>query len=299
MKAYLSRRLRRLMDAVITSAVLCTTALMAACGGGSGGGGDGSLPAPPPVPVVRSAPLEYGYFGTGDTQLAETADSVTFVFAMDWGNWDTDTAAITARIIAQLQEARARGVTHAWVCVGYQVFDAKFNVRPDAIARLHAFRVQIQALDLYSMVTVLYPLDEPNVAHVSDAKLTPLLLQIKAEWAGGALLGVIYGDTQSYAGISVYDLLGKDKYGDGSGVLNELPPLTGTQLHILVPGGASGLSNHGPDDPAPFMAYAKANANVYAIVPFLWVNSGGITGIRNNGQAPAYTAIGKSIKGSQ
>jgi hypothetical protein len=55
MKAYLSRRLRRLIDAVLLSAVLCTTALVAACGGGGGGDGGGNA-APPPPPVQTNAP---------------------------------------------------------------------------------------------------------------------------------------------------------------------------------------------------------------------------------------------------
>ena len=280
--------------------VLALALLLAACGGG--GGSSNSNPAPSPIPPSPHV-LHYGYFGIDGNQLAETADHVSFVLALDWGDWNSPgyDEFRTGQHIAQLQEAQARGIKDAWVAVGYLVFTARpgcleycYAVRPDAIPRLRAFRAQLQALGLDAMVSALYPVDEPDAHGISSDDLARLLSQIKAEWP--AYLAVIYGDTGHFPALGSYDLIGKDKYGAGAGVLQELPPLTGQQRHILVPGGASPWRQ----DPQPFYDYAAAHADVYAIVPFCWFdrqpgeNSG--PGIRSNGMAAAYTRIGKAIK---
>ena len=74
MKAYLTRRLRRLIEAVIVSAVLCSSALIAGCGGGSGGGGDSPAPpAPPPVSTPAATTLDrYIPFYMGGARLHGT-----------------------------------------------------------------------------------------------------------------------------------------------------------------------------------------------------------------------------------
>lgn len=251
--------------------------------------------------MTRATPIAYGYFGIDGQQIAETADHVSYVMAPDWGTWATpgyDTFRIGA-IIAQLQEAKARGIKDAWVMVGFLTMTQSpgcnsvcLAPRPDAIPRLLAFRTQLQALGLDDMVRVLYPVDEPELYGLTDATLGPLLAAIKQAWPE-PLLAVIYGDTQSYPGRAWYDLLGKDKYGDGAGVLNQLPPIAGGQRHIIVPGGANPWRN----DPQPFLDYAKQHADVYAICAFEWFDRSDGAGIRSNGMADKYRAIGHEAKG--
>jgi hypothetical protein len=272
--------------------------VLTACGGG--GGGESSSPQlPPSPPTVRTAPLHVGYFGLDGDQIRETADHVSFVMTPDWGDewWATPgyDADRIGQIIAQMQEAKARGVKEAWIMMGFLVFTAqqnagcpqsRYTVRPDAIPRLRAFRAQLQALDLDSMVTLLYPVDEPELHCLADEPLSQLVSAIKMEWP--VYTGVIYGDTRDYPGLRAYDVVGKDKYDAGAGVLQQLPPITALQKHMLVPGGASWLSGNGPDDPAPFYDYAMKHDNVYAIVSFVWFDTTQGKGIRSNGMAPRY-----------
>lgn len=275
-----------------------------ACGGGGGGGGSS---APPPTPpAARTTPLRYGYFGVDGDQLQESAPHVSFVFAMDWSEpfWP-DREAIAGRIIAQLQEAHARGIKEAWVAVGFLVFTAqrggcpldRYTPRADAAAQLAWFMQRLDALGLREMVHVLYPVDEPELHCLTDATLTPVLQTIKAAWPD-PYLGVIYGDTQTYPGLASYQLVGKDKYGDGANALNEQPPIVPGQLRILPPGGASPWRN----EVQPFLDYAMSHAEVYALVPFAWFDrppgpdSG--PGIRSNGMADEYRAAGLAALGT-
>ena len=267
---------------------------------GCGGGGGSSSPAPSTPAVVRTIPIAYGYFGIDGDQIAETADHVSYVLAPDWGDWTLpgyDTFRI-GQIIAQLQEAKARGIKDAWVMVGFLTMTQKpgctdicVSPRPDGIQRLLAFRAQLQALGLDDMVRALYPIDEPELHGLDNATLTALLIAIKQAWPE-PLLAVVYGDTQTYPGLSAYDLIGKDKYGDGANVLNQLPPIGGGQRHIIVPGGANPWRN----DPQPFLDYAKQHADVYAICAFEWFDRTDGQGIRSNGMADKYRAIGLALK---
>ena len=167
--------------------------VLTACGGG--GGGESSSPQlPPSPPTVRTAPLHVGYFGLDGDQIRETADHVSFVMTPDWGDewWATPgyDADRIGQIIAQMQAAKARGVKEAWIMMGFLVFTAqqnagcpqsRYTVRPDAIPRLRAFRAQLQALDLDSMVTLLYPVDEPELHCLADEPLSQLVSAIKME----------------------------------------------------------------------------------------------------------------------
>lgn len=288
---------------LIIGLVILAGLIVAACGGG--GGGSDSQPSQPPA-QQRTSPLKYGYFGVEGDQIAETADHVNVVFAMDWGEpyWNTREGrqSIGGKVIEHLQAAKARGIKEAWIGVGFLTFtttegcDGHYCYHPRTdLSELREFKTQLQALGLYEMVTMLYPVDEPELHGLTDATLSPLLQAIKTEWS--ASLGVIYGDTHDYPGIRLYDKVGKDKYGAGPGVLNELPPITVAQQHLLVPGGACGLSDRGPENPQPFYDYAKTHESVYAIVPFVWFEFNGGCGIRNGPYRQEYVNIGKAIKG--
>lgn len=294
---------------MLRAALVALLALMLVACGGGGGGGSASQPSSSPPPVPRTDKVRVGYFGVDGNQIGETADHASYVFAPDWSEqyWATPdgSLAIETRIITQLQEAKQRGIKEAWVSIGFLLFDAtpdncslwRYTPRPDAIARLHAFKQHLEALGLLDgFVTTLYPVDEPDLHCLSDAQLSSLLSAVKAEWP--AYLAVIYADRNSYPGLRFYDLIGKDKYDAGSGVLNEMPPITPLQHYLLVPGGASGLSGRGPDDPRPFCEYARDHANVYAIVTFVWFDRGADRGVRSNGMAPAYKSMALSLQQS-
>src|SRR4029077_374716 len=151
-----------------------------------------------------------------------------------------------------------------------------------------AFVDTLKGAGLWHHIVALYPLDEPDVAGVSNAIMTQVCTDLRA--AFGLPLAVIYG-TKGTPGIGAFDWVGKDDYGAGAGVLNEMPPISPAQKWIVVPGGADPWKQ----DPAAFATFANANLNVVAILPFLWGAYAGGQGIGTNGMAPKYTALGTLI----
>lgn len=290
---------------MIRLAVVLLALALAGCGGGSGGGsfgGGGASGSFDTPPTPRTSPLRFGYFGIDGDQLRETAGHVSFALVPDWGDWNTpgyDAFRIPTAIM-QLQEAKARGVTEAWVMVGFLVLSQQpgctemcVSIRPDGIARLQAFKAQLDALGLTDMVTALYPIDEPESHGMSDAQLVTLLKSLKAAWPGPKMAVIYSSNPHGYPGLSEYDLAGRDDYDAGVNALDNVPPVKGAQQLLIIPGGA----NPWHADPQPFYDYAMAHGNVYAIVPFVWFDRGTDKGIRDNGLAATYTQIGCKVTG--
>jgi hypothetical protein len=273
-----------------------------ACGGGGSGGGSTFTPAPTPAPARGD--LLFGYFAVGANQIAETAAHVNYVHTPDWGDWNTPAGreAIAEQTIAYMQEAQARGVSKAILCVGFLVFDSAYNYR--GTADLVAFRQRIESLGLGPMVVALYPVDEPELHAKAGAKawqkalpaatLTRALADIRVAWPG-VKLAVTYGDNGAYPALESYDWIGKDDYGRGAGVLDRMPPISGEQRWMLVPGGTDPWAQ----DPQAFYDRANADARVVGIMTFVWFDNFENVphrGVRSNGLAPLYCRIGAQIK---
>lgn len=284
----------------IAFVVIVLIAALHGCGGGGGSSSSPQPPAPVPVPSPRTEPLHYGYFGIDGEQITETAEHVTFVMAPDWGDWNIPNydEFRKTQIITQLQQAKALGVKDAWIMVGFLVLTQRpgctemcVTPRPDGMARLQAFKVQLDALGLLEMVKVLYPIDEPESHGLSDAQLVQLLKEMKTVWP--VKMAVFYSSNpHDYPGLSEYDLAGRDDYDAGVSALDNVPPIKGNQQLLIIPGGADPWHA----DPQPFYDYALAHGNVYAIVPFVWFDRGNDKGIRSNGLAAQYANIGVKIK---
>lgn len=229
-------------------------------GGGSAGGGFGGAGATGTYP--RSIPC--GYFGVVDGQPQATA-GVTLTWVMDNSLWG-DAAAqqwMEGKQVQWLQEARAQGATHAWLAVGYLVFDAHY--RYQGTAALAAFEQQLSALgntiptiDAFSIV------DEPDVNGVSDAAMLEAEHGVQAV-IPGAKIAVVYG-TARYPGIGGATYVSRDDYGVGQGVLQELPPLAFGQSWFLVIGAA----NPYRQDPQPFLDFAESHNSVSAVILFTY-----------------------------
>lgn len=277
--------------------VICALALaLAGCGGG-GGGGSSSPPATPLPPHL----IEYGYFSVGnDAQIATTAASVSFVFTRDDGTWSLPAydAFRANATITELQQAKARGIPHAIVSIGWLTLTQQagctgscYAPRPDAIPRLLAFKAQLDALGLTDMVIALYPADEPELRGLTDASLVPLLQSIKAAWAKP--LAVIYGTSGPTPGLAAYDWISRDDYGSGTGVFKRLPQIRADQHWFLVPGGADPWR----EDPNPFVTLATGDPRIVAVVAFLYAPYEGGQGIGTNGMLTAYCAAGRQAIG--
>ncbi len=256
---------------------------------GCGGSGGGGPPSPPAPPVARVAPLQFGYYG--GSPLPATASSVTFVHATDWAaDWTTGKDTIKAAIIAQLQACKAAGVK-AIVSTGFLTF-TRTPYRYIGTADLVVFKAQLDGLDLSSIVIALYPLDEPDVLGLSDAVMTQCFNETRAAWPGPAI-AVVYG-THGTPGIAAADWVGHDSYREGP----QFPALRAGQHAIVLPGGADPYRQ----DPAPFVAFANAHAEVALVWAFLYIDYTGVNGepekgIGNNGMLAQYAAVGSAIKG--
>lgn len=272
---------------VAKTSALVVAAFLGACGGGVG---QNQVPAPN---TVRSG-LDYGYFQTADGQLAATSGSVTFLHLQDDSAYG-DPAARQWRedqMVARLQEAQALGPRRAIVSIGYLIFDAQF--RYVGIADLEAFRERLDSLGLLPMVKWLYVVDEPELHGISNATMIQAEADARADWPNVKLV-VVYSSKGPTPGIAGLDIVGRDDYGNGIGVTDELPSITASQQYVLLPGGADPWRT----DPIPFLDYANSHANVAMIWPFLWgpyqTGNGTMAGIATNGEAPTYTALGCRI----
>lgn len=261
-------------------ALLCTSTLIAACGGGGGGS---SSPTPAPVPVVQRSDLLFGYFGTCPTCQQETSGHTNLLFeAPDWFGLQVTIDDMTRQ----------------------QSPTILFTPRDER--RLRDLLASLQNANVLRYVVALYPQDEPDNAGMSEAEVVAMVSlqrQIAAQFVelNTVSIAVIYGSQgHNTPGISAFDWVGFDDYDRGAGVLDSewaafRSRVRVDQRLILVPGGASPWRT----DPVSFLAYANSDPQVVAIVPFIWFdNAGGAgQGIRSNGMKHSYCITGTAIKG--
>jgi hypothetical protein len=238
----------------------------------------------------------FGYWGTLNNQIAETAAHVNFVHAIVWGDRDSvaDRARMADVLIAQIQEAEARGVHKVILTVDSMIFTNAYVYR--GTAELLAFKARVDALGLAGNIVALYPVDEPELYHsTNDAALTAILGELRAAWPGPKM-AVVYGDMATKPALASYDWIGYDNYGIGAGAMDRLPPISGDQRWLLVPGGTNPWAN----PPEPWYARANSDTRVIGIMPFVWFdgfeNDFNHRGIRSNGLAGAYCRVGMRIK---
>ena len=247
-----------------------------------------SQPQPAPL-ITRGDKVEVGYFGQFDNQNQETADHVTYAMPMDWGDWDTAQVDIQQRIIRQLQDAKAKGITKAIVAVGFLTWTKNYQLK--GTKYLQVFRTQLETLGLLDMVEAFYPIDEPDVyikeQGLTEDNLEKGLLNVHTVFPEKHLM-VIYGDNGTPAQ-AYYDIVGKDKYGKGLITI----PLLPNQRLALVRGG----SDPWKEDPTPAVDYALSHPEVQLIVWFIYGDYAGGKGIRNNGMLPKYKEQSLRLKG--
>ncbi len=113
-------------------------------------------------------------------------------------------------------------------------------------------------------------------------------------------LMVIYGagggnPMNNLPGISTFDWCGVDNYGAdifNNGNYNTLlAQMRPEQKTIYVPGGG----NPWREDPMPWYTRALQDQRCAMIMPFIWLDVEGRQGIRSNGMAPQYEAVGSLI----
>lgn len=186
-----------------------------------------------------------------------------------------------------------------------QIWDGN-QIRLDAADRLRSLFNALQ--DVLHQVVALYVIDEPdgrNCTHHDVMSACVLLRQVALDYPAlaGVKLAVTYSYKGTLPGIDALDWVGLDDYGKGSGVLigrewlQMMSHLRPDQRCYVVPGGA----NPWRQNPEAFRRYAHATPQCIGIMPFMWGprdDSGEKNdGIKSNGMAPVYEALGREVLG--
>ncbi len=257
--------------------------LLAACGGGTG-------EAPTPPAALRTD-LYYGYYLTAPGQVAETKGSVNLLWV--GGPWGDEVA------IANMQESQLATVLDISEHVYQRGESGKFLASPSREVALRQTLQLFQSKGLLSFLVAVYPMDEPdlNVASEEEVlKVNATVRKVVQEFPelGGVKLAVIYGQGPRWA-VGTYDWVGFDHYATGSSIFTngEYASLKGAlrqdQRTLVVPGGTKG------QDPTPFLDFAESNAEVVAIIPFLWADTSEFKGIRSLAVRKSYCQTGHKV----
>lgn len=260
--------------------------------------GDSTPPAPStPAPVSTPAPartdLLGGYYGTWDNQIAETQDHTNVQWAgPQWGTRD-----VYSNVIVRLQEARAANVR----CV---FLDVTMSYIGEEAVRAYFTRLH-EAGVIDSRICALYPEDEPDLSgrtadEVVAANATVRKVAKDFPFIANIPIATIYTCTRGFPGVESVDWVGCDHYDDGARVIERRYPALKARLRpeqrlILVPGG------HQCDDIATFYDYAQRDAQVVAIVPFIWFDGWekGKQGVRSLPCRASYIDALNKLKGAQ
>jgi len=268
---------------------------LAACLLLSGCGSSNDNPPPRPLPPVDSQPLisrkglYFGYFGSDDAQVDETHDHVNLLFAA----WGTD-----EQLAARIAKAAMPTILDVSDCLFTPGMPRKYRGDEDAERLLDARMLACTRTNADDYIEVLYLIDEPeresNVGSDQIAMGATCARRVAARYALSPAIHICYGDGNDYRGAKFVDWIGVNDYdGDALSRIDSIA-LQEHQRLVLYPGGADPWRN----DPRPFYDYAQANPKVIGIVPFLWVRYAK-AGIRDNGMADQYRAIGKAITKEQ
>ena len=276
--------------------------LLTACGGG-GGNAEPNLP----TPATYRTDLKYTYYGqmaeTG-MQLSETIDHINMVFASRWWGPHQQLAEIILAtnagipVILDMPEPyqSTYGVNDPFDLVAAEV-------------RVRARFAQLRTAGVLSNIPVIYMVDEPELygwTAQNQIDTNAMMRRVMTEFDMTAKLAVVYSIRAfgSWPGIETYDWVGFDAYDAGTRIFNpgaEYDQLKAVlkphQKIILVPGGCDKWRT----DPTQFSNKAHQDFQVALVLPFVWRDNtdpanGAFAGIRSNGMAPAYKAVGLSIK---
>lgn len=273
--------------------------------------GNGSNTLPPPLPVDPGPPpiimpsrkgLYYGYFGTSNSQVEETLDHVNLLFEPAWDGID---AAI---------DRMSRSSLPTVFVISAQVYTGEswgtYLGKDTAQKNLRELFNKLRDYNVLKNVIGLYPVDEPELGKLTTEVITQVnadIREVMKEYSEleNCKLVVTYTGNETYPGIESYDVIGFDDYDQREKIFEEgnkydrlRNRLRDDQLITLFPGG----SDPWRTNPNPFYAKAQLDSKVWAIIPFIWLDSAGGSsskGIKSNGTAIWYSVCGQAIKNAK
>jgi hypothetical protein len=226
-------------------------------------------------------------FGSDDAQPDETMDWTNALFAA-WGSDE--------QLAARISKAALPAILDVSDCLFTPGNPRRYLGDTLAGQRITARLDAVRAAGASANLVALYVIDEPEREAQVGAEEIAAACALCRSIAPGLALHICYGDGKDYRGVAFIDWAGVDAYGKGAGVLTDdvqalKAALRADQRLVLYPGGADPWRN----DPRPFYDYAQSDPQVVAIVPFIWLAEH--QGIKINGMADAYRAIGQAIIG--
>lgn len=269
---------------------LALTFLLAGCGGSSSSPPIQADPAGPTQPLIPlKRPVRFGYYGAFDD---EVLDHVTTVFVAKWG--DTDPEVLSQNLL----RAKTAGVADAIFVLDWLCFTPDVPKKYKGVEEVKPYLEALRSSGVLDMITFLYPHDEPEGYGITSEDMLKCCEDLRALWPGPKL-AVIYGDHIDRRGLAGFDLIGIDSYDHGTDVfMQQYEPLKAALLPhqrlMIVPGGSSPWR----ETIQPFYDYAAQNERVDLICPFLWTDQASTPGIRSNGMAPQYEAVGLACRAS-
>lgn len=214
--------------------------------------------------------LYYGYYATDQGSVEETKDHINLLWENQFGSID--------RVVDNIQQTKVFTVLDLNPQLFVKIADKgkNFAFNPTAEGQLNRLFKYLQDKNVLQYVRAFSPIDEPNtnVATPEDLnKAIDCIAKVAAnypELIGYKLICIYAAKPQSYTLSERFDWIGFDDYDNKSQIfvngqyqyLKSI--LRPGQRTIIMPGGAFGQNI------TPFINFANGNAEVAAIVPFVW-----------------------------
>ena len=223
---------------------------------------------------IQEAPLRkdlyYGYYATDQGSVEETKDHINLLWENQFGSID--------RVVENIQQTKVFTVLDLNPQLFIKIADKGKNYafNPTAEGQLNRLFKYLQDKNVLQYVKAFSPIDEPNtnVATPEDLnKAIDCIAKVAAnysELSGYKLVCIYAAKPQSYTVSERFDWIGFNDYDNKSqifvnGQYQYLKSILNTnQRTIIMPGGAFGQNI------TPFINFANGNAEVAAIVPFVW-----------------------------
>lgn len=265
--------------------VVISILVLVSCGGG---GNDITVN---PASKLRTD-LYYGYYGSDATSVTETKSHTNLLFESNFFGEE--------QTISNIRQAQLPTILD----VSYYVYSGTGNshvARVDGEMFLRAFLSRLAAENLLQYIVAFYPIDEPDGTVASSKDISTVnatIRKVASEFPAlsNVKLAVIYAGSARLTNISEYDWVGFDHYSEKSGIFANgeygalLAAMKPEQRIILVPGGSFG------QDVTPFFNKAETDSRVIALIPFLWIDTPDMKGIRSIQSKKSYCLAGEQIK---
>jgi len=214
--------------------------------------------------------LYYGYYATDQGSVEETKDHINLLWENQFGSIDT--------VVNNIQQTKVFTILDLSPQLFKKVADKGKNYVYNEVADAQLKRLfqYLQDKNVLQYVKAFSPIDEPNTNVATPEDLNKAIESISRvavnfpELNGYKLVCIYAAKPQSYTLSEKFDWIGFDDYDNKSqifinGQYEYLKSILHTnQRTIIMPGGAFGQNI------TPFINFANGNAEVAAIVPFVW-----------------------------